>query len=70
LSDSDCPYCYQKCNSLTNTCYDFRSQLTGTCRYYDYCTSSACATDPAYCYNVDAELCKDANWRCHNWFSC
>jgi hypothetical protein len=69
LSDDDCPYCYQKCD-LMNSCYDFRPQLTGSCRYYDNCTSQTCSTNLAYCYNVESALCADSNWRCHSWFSC
>lgn len=70
LSDADCPYCYQKCDISTHTCYDFRPQLTGTCKYYDYCDSVTCSTDSNYCYNVDPTKCADSSRRCHAWFSC
>jgi hypothetical protein len=68
--DSDCPSCYQKCDTSSNSCYDFRSDVSGSCLYYDDCTSAGCSADPAYCFNADANQCSDSNWRCHSWFTC
>ena len=54
-----------------NVCLDFRfSYLDNTCCYYDYCTSSSCATDPIYCYNADATTCGDSSSMRYGWFSC
>lgn len=54
-----------------NVCLDFRyPYLDNTCCYYDYCTSSSCATDPIYCYNADASTCGDPSSMRYGWFSC
>ena len=34
-TDNECPYCYQECKD--GYCYDFRPDIAGSCKYYDYC---------------------------------
>ncbi|NCN39131.1 MAG: hypothetical protein GW914_02000, partial [Candidatus Aenigmarchaeota archaeon] len=74
-SDDDCE-CYETCNLATNTCYDFRNEMTG-CNYYDYCQGSSCpSSDDAFCYTKDlnqkaiiSEICRDDSWACHNYMT-
>jgi hypothetical protein len=66
-TDSDCPYCYQKCDvdgsetGTPNTCYDFRSDIAA-CEYYDYCECGY-IPETADC-NYDCSVCTGTKQLC------
>ncbi len=91
ISDNDCKP-YEKCDcpdagcsrQVNNdyTCYDFRSDITGTCKYYDYCENGYEPGNPGilcdyddggygeHCSNVEKTFCDDSGYAAHVWFSC
>ena len=83
--DDDCPRCYQKCNLSINRCYDFRTRIAGSCKYYDWCDRGyepghygeggyECSIDNGgygdHCSNVDQDLCDNEYYGCHVIWSC